>query len=151
MHDGKLYCGGYGRDPTIRVVDTTTWASVGVIEGHTGAVNQLVVREGKLFSCSHDKTIKIWSTGEGGACEQTLEGHTGAVLSMAVLGDRLLTSSSDHTVRVWGMYQGAGAWQCERVLRDHTSAVMAMTITRDGRRVLSCDAGGNMLVWEEAP
>ena len=70
---------------------------------------------------------------------------------MVMLGDRLLTGSLDCTVRMWGMDQGTGTWQCERVLRDHTSAVMAMTITRDGRRVLSCDDGRNMLVWEEAP
>ena len=79
-----------------------------------------------------------------------MEGHTSWVCSIVDLGDRLLTSSSDHTVRVWGMDQGTGMWQCERVLRDHVSNVSAMAITRDGRRVLSCDNGGGMLVWEEA-
>ena len=151
VHDGKLYCGGEDDGPTIRVIDTTTWASVGVMEGHTDTVWRLMVREGKLFSCSSDNTIKTWSMGEGRACEHTLEGHAGAVCSMVVLGDRLLTSSSDKTVRVWGKHRGAGKWQCERVLRDHASPVRAMTITRDGRRVLSCDDDRNMLVWEEAP
>ena len=89
--------------------------------------------------------------GGGRACEQTLEGHSDEVVAMAVLGDRLLTGSYDDTVRVWGMARDPGAWRCERVLRDHTATITAMVCTRDGRRVLSCDDGGNMLVWEEAP
>ena len=121
------------------------------MEGHTSEVYQLLVREGKLFSCSFDRTIKTWSTVEGRTCEQTLAGHTVGVCTMSVLGDRLLTGSDDSTVRVWGMARGAGAWRCERVLRDHTSCVGTMLCTRDGRRVLSCDENRNMLVWEEAP
>ena len=149
VHNGKLHCGGGDDDATIRVVDTTTWASVGVMEGHTSTVWQLLVREGKLFSCSSDKTIKIWSTGEGGACEQTLEGHTGPVYSMAVCGDKLVSGSADKTVRVWGKDQGTGRWQCERVLRDQGSYVLNVTCTKDGRRLLSRGHSGAMRVWEE--
>ena len=62
--------GGGGGDATIRVVDTTTWGIVGVMQGHTAGIYQLLVREGKLWSCSDDTTIKVWSTGEGRECEE---------------------------------------------------------------------------------
>ena len=113
-------------------------------------VYQLVVREGKLFSCSDDKTIKCWSTGEGRACEQTMEGHTGYVFSMAMCGDKLVSGSGDNTVRVWGMDQGTGRWQCERVLEDHSGEVFSVMCTRDGRRLLTGGYESKMRVWGDA-
>ena len=110
---------------------------------------QLLVREGKLFSCSSDNTIKRWSTGEGRACEQTLEGHTNEVNAIAMCGDKLVSGSDDKTVRVWGMNPGTGRWQCERVLEDHSECVYSVMCTRDGRRLLSGGSRGTMLLWGE--
>jgi len=148
-HDGMVYCGGDDVEATIRVIDTATWTVVGVMEGHTRGINQLVVWEDKLISCSADRTIRVWSTTEGRECQQTLEEHTFGVHPMAVLGDKLVTGSADQTLRVWGMRRGAEAWECERVLDDHTSAVTAVACSRDGRRMLSCDTYRQMKVWEE--
>ena len=82
VHDGKLYCGGGYDDPTIRVIDTTTWASAGVMHGHTSSVYQLRVREGKLFSCSRDNTIKMWDRQTLQQDSKVLTGHTGSVLCL---------------------------------------------------------------------
>ena len=130
------------------MIDTATWTVVGVMEGHTDQINQLVVWEGKLISCSYDNTIRVWITEGECECQQTLQGHTRGVTRMAVIGDKLVTGSDDQTLRAWGMRRGAGEWECERVLDDHTDGVSALTCTRDGRRLLSC-AGQTMLVWEE--
>ena len=52
---------------------------------------------GKLLSGSNDNTIKVWGTGEGSECEQTLDGHTGGVNSITALGDKLVSGSYDTT------------------------------------------------------
>ena len=68
------------------------------MEGHKACINQLVVWEGKLISCSYDDTIMVWSTGDGQECQQTLQGHTDEVRMMAVLGDKLVTGSIEYII-----------------------------------------------------
>ena len=73
-----------------------------VLEGHTNIVRALAVGlDGKMYSGSYDKTIRVWSHVDG-AHLRTLEGHTDNVRALTVgLDGNLYSGSWDRTIRVW--------------------------------------------------
>lgn len=73
--------------------------------GHTAAVVTLEASDGKLYSGSMDKTIKVWDLSTG-ACIQTLQGHSNVVMGLLSWNQYLLSGSLDGTVKVWAVSQG---------------------------------------------
>jgi WD40 repeat protein len=55
-----------------------------------------------LFSCSHDKTIKIWDI-ETGQIKYTFNGHLESILSIDFSSDykHLVSGSIDKTIKIW--------------------------------------------------
>lgn len=79
--------------------------------GHSAAVITLESAEGRLYSGSMDKTIKVWDLSTG-QCVQTLEGHTHVVMGLLCWNQFLLSGSLDGTVKVWAAGQtGKLEWQ----------------------------------------
>lgn len=68
--------------------------------GHSGAVITLETTEGRLYSGSMDKTIKVWDLNTG-QCLQTLQGHTNVVMGLLCWNQFLISGSLDGTIRVW--------------------------------------------------
>ena len=69
--------------------------------GHRGAVAGLaLVAGGKLFSCSFDRTVVVWS-GATGRRLQELHGHTESISSISSCCAVVCTGSWDGTVRLW--------------------------------------------------
>jgi WD40 repeat protein len=58
----------------------------------------------KIITCSHDSTIKIWST-ESGECLKTLTGHNFWIESLVISKDKkhLISGSCDKSVKVWNI------------------------------------------------
>ena len=57
--------------------------------------------DGRLASCSSDKTVRIWDV-ETGECMQVLTGHQLDVTGVVALPNgRVASCSGDMTVRVW--------------------------------------------------
>jgi WD40 repeat protein len=50
-----------GIDHTIRIWDLKKFRIVKIFQGHNNIVEQIIQIKAKLFSCSHDKLIKIWN------------------------------------------------------------------------------------------
>ena len=62
-----------------------------------------------LFSCSADRTIRVWDPAvrdHSKACVQTLQGHGGTVTSLAYCEGVLVSSSTDSTIRAWKVDDG---------------------------------------------
>jgi hypothetical protein len=62
-----------------------------------------------LFSCSADRTIRVWDPAVrdlSKACVQTLQGHGGTVTSLAYCEGILVSSSTDNTIRAWKVDEG---------------------------------------------
>jgi hypothetical protein len=86
--DGKLIC----------------WSAaekrrVGTLEGHADWVRCLLVCNGRLWSGSDDKTIRVWN--ESGATPQhfaQMTVHRGSVLCLAVVGDEVWSGSADRQI-----------------------------------------------------
>jgi WD40 repeat protein len=83
------------------VVDSR-WAHIQTLEGHTGSVVALLWGlDGRVYSGSADRTIRVWS-GDDGAHLQTLKGHANWITSLAWGPDgKLYSASGDRTIRVW--------------------------------------------------
>ncbi|XP_031573775.1 uncharacterized protein LOC116307638 [Actinia tenebrosa] len=86
---------------------STSKARASVFEGHTGAVCALKVSQGKLFTCSADKTTKSFDI-QTGECVKEYIGHHHAVncLEISDNGERLFTGSNDQTVRSYNVKTG---------------------------------------------
>lgn len=72
------------------------------LAGHTDLVLAIaVLPDGKLLTCSRDRTVCMWNP-ETGLCLLILLGHTKDVTTLAVLSDNTFASGSDDaTVRLW--------------------------------------------------
>jgi WD40 repeat protein len=75
------------------------------LEGHTDSVRALIhMRDGRLASCSYDKTVRIWHLDSAQRNEPPVicTGHTSHVTSLAELPYGVLASGSiDGTIRLW--------------------------------------------------
>ena len=92
-----------GNDKRIHVWDTRQKKIVTSFAGHRGAVTGLTFRHntGQLFSCSEDRTLKIWSVDDM-AYIDTLFGHQSEINAIdAHKRERCATVSSDRTLRAW--------------------------------------------------
>ena len=69
-------------------------------QGHTGKINSIIEVENTIWSCSADKTIRLWKK-DSGECLKILTGHTGPVYSLALVGQYVWSISWDKTVILW--------------------------------------------------
>ena len=72
------------------------------LTGHTRAVVQVIeVEDGRLFSCSQDKTIKVWNV-EQRNCIATIEGHKNFIQSIIKLSaDSIVSFDEGSKVKIW--------------------------------------------------
>ncbi|KAJ6259902.1 Beta-TrCP [Drechslerella dactyloides] len=101
--DGKFVATG-GRDSRIVIWDAETVKPLRVFKHHRDAVNGLVFRRGTntLYSCSSDRTIKLWSLDEMTYVE-TLFGHQDSVVGIDALAYERCVSvgARDKSARLW--------------------------------------------------
>ncbi len=136
INDGKLYSGRW--DNSIMVWNcsnhklTTTLGvpeehdEEGVDEGHTSWVMCLTINDGKLYSGSWDKTVKVWDCSTNKLIT-TLTEHTGTVYRLRIHGGKLYSKA----------YKGIKVYDCSddtliTTLEDHTSSVYCLEI-HDGK------------------
>ena len=89
----------------LHLCNSKTGKYIGVLEGHTGMVNEVhVFKDGRTLATGArypDTTIRIWDTLTG-RCKQKLRGHTDSIYCLTTLEDGSLVSGSyDETVRMW--------------------------------------------------
>jgi WD40 repeat protein len=110
--------------------------------GHTEDICAIIqLEDGRLCSCSEDKTIKLWNI-QSGQCERTIEGHNDGVTRVIQLMDgRLCSGSYDGYIRVWNTYNGV----CELCI--NTAASMNCLVQLRNGRVCCGQFGGSIKVW----
>jgi WD40 repeat protein len=113
------------------------------LEGHTAQVWSIAVgMDGKIYSGSENRTIKVWS-GEDGTLMHTLAGHTDRVAALAVgLDGNVYSGSDDDTIRVWSGDDGSHL----RTLVGHTSSVCTLAVGLDGK-IYAGSSDRTIRVW----
>lgn len=101
--DGKYLATG-GADKRLIIYDADTLVPRRVFTHHRAAVTGLAFRRGtnQLYSCSKDRTVKVWSLDEM-AYVQTLFGHGDEVVDIDALAQERCISvgARDRTARLW--------------------------------------------------
>ena len=85
--------------------DINNYSIINEIEGHTKMIRNLtILRDGRLASCSDDKTIKIRDL-KSFTCKNILEGHTDIVTCIIELekDNMIMTGSFDKAFMVWDL------------------------------------------------
>ncbi|MCX8565746.1 MAG: WD40 repeat [Glomeribacter sp. 1016415] len=144
--DGQTCAMGLGNG-VIRVYDTSSWAKIHTLEGHTSSVNSVVYSPSgaQIASGSSDKKVRLWDA-HSGAAGPTLEGHTFSVESVVYSpsGAQLASGSWDKTVRLWDAHSGA----LLRTLEGHTDFVLSVVYSRSGVQIASGSSDKTVRLWD---
>lgn len=101
--DGQFVVTG-GADKKIIVYDAPTLQPIKVLTQHRDAITGLAFRRGtnQLYSCSKDRTVKVWSLDEM-AYVETLFGHQDEIVDVDALAQERCVSvgARDRTARLW--------------------------------------------------
>jgi WD40 repeat protein len=113
------------------------------ITAHERWVRGLCWHGDRLFSCSNDKTVKVWDMNTGSLL-QLYEGHENNVpmIHVSMFNNTMISCSRDQTVKIWDIEQGT----CLRTLTGHLHAVNC--ILSNASYIISGDRGGNLKVWD---
>jgi ribosomal RNA-processing protein 9 len=105
ISDDSKYLASSCSEGMILVWNPEDLTFLGKLKGHRGAVTGVAIQKHPaphLYSCSADKTVKVWSLPEMAYIE-TLFGHQEQIVSVDCLRrERAITSGGrDSTVRIW--------------------------------------------------
>ncbi|CAO2829372.1 unnamed protein product [Amaranthus hypochondriacus] len=120
---------------------------------HHDAVSSLAVTNGKVYSVSWDKTLKVWSPLKKFRCEESVPAHEDAINTVIVSSDEIIyTGCGDGRIRVWGKKPGPKKTESSisqiATLEKHKSAVNALALNSDGSILFSGACDRSILVWE---
>ncbi|AYV83070.1 MAG: hypothetical protein Hyperionvirus4_35 [Hyperionvirus sp.] len=117
------------------------------LHGHTEPITATFCTVDFAFSCSRDKTIRIWVIATR-ICLHVLRGHTGSINQIHVDGDEVISGSEDGTIRVWSVQNGREK-RCFRTT-DHTggASINVMKFICSHDRIFSGGPQGEVFVWD---
>lgn len=117
-----------------------------IISDHIGFVYSLcILKDGRLASCSDDKTIKIFDL-KSFKCELTLKGHSLGVEFITELDNGCLVSCSyDETIKIWEIKKSD--YRCIRTLIGHTGPVLKI-ICLANLNLCSCSCDKTIKIWD---
>lgn len=168
---GKRLVATASDDGIIKIWDVITFRNVAELRGHAGGVRALtLLPDGKLVSCSWDKTLKLWNTpaiiaqadldrdsdtslsthsihktsNDEDVSIKTMVGHTFAVLCVVASADgkTLFSGSNDCSIKLWDVNSGS----CFRTFSGHQSEVLSIAVTRNGT-ILSGSGDRSIKIW----
>lgn len=143
---GDSYSFSNSGDFTIRVWDLLSDRSPCLLEGHTWAINAVVLSgDGKrAVSGSWDGTLRVWNL-EDNRSQHILRGDARSVSAVAVSGDgSRVISGSGKTVWVWDLH----ADQPPQPLEGHTNDVKSVALSNNGKRAISGSLDNTVRVWD---
>ncbi|KAG0315680.1 hypothetical protein BGZ99_007323 [Dissophora globulifera] len=144
--DGRTFAVGLNYE-IIVVYDTTTWAKIHTLLGHTARIGSVTYSPSghQIVSGSADNTVRLWDA-HTGAPGLILSGHTKGVTSVKYSpnGRHIASGSHDETVRLWDAQTGAPGL----ILSGHAGSVLTITYSPSGHHIVSGGADNTVRLWD---
>ena len=116
--------------------------SIKTITGHTDYVNSLLhLKDGRVASCSDDKTIRIYDPSNDYHCDQVIKRHSEGIQSICQLDDGTIVSCSDDKSIMIGDYT---------IKNAHDDWIWKV-ITLPNNRIASCSYDKTIKIWKSNP
>ena len=116
--------------------------NIKTITGNTGYVYSLLhLKDGRVASCSNDKTIRIYDPSNDYHCDQVIERHSESINSICQLDDGTIVSCSDDKSIMIGDYT---------INNAHDDLILKV-ITLPNNRIASCSADKTIKIWKSNP
>jgi len=137
-----------GADTNAVVFDRSTKKIAATLSGHSKKVVDVAFHPTKdlLFTCSADKTAKIWAPGDSGyTCSYTMKEHTGEVtgISLHPTGEFLATASLDSS---WALHDIVHPQILSQITTE--AGVSAINIHPDGVLVGTGLQSSAVQIWD---
>lgn len=110
---------GYAIPPSVEDAPVIApWTQIGILTGHSAAVNAVQIHEREIVSASGDRYIKVWDwpTQE---VTRTIIGHHKGIACVQYDGRRIVSGSSDNEVKIFDCQTGLEV----TTLKGHTALV----------------------------
>lgn len=119
VHPVPVTVKNYGQDASpLDQLIIPPFTMIGVLEGHSAAVNAVQIVDNEVVSASGDRQIKVWDW-QTGVCKRTFVGHSKGIACVQYDGKRIVSGSSDNEVKVFDRETGIEVAS----LRDHRDLV----------------------------
>ena len=118
-----------------------------ILKDHSSTINYLnQLRDGRLVSCSSDKTLKIYDKFSFNL-QLTIDQHLDYVYSFTELNDgRIISCSKDKTMKVIKLI-GEDKYHIEQTLEGHTGEVYKIIEIKD-KQLISISNDKTMKIWK---
>ena len=104
----------------------------------------LLLSDGRLASCSNDRTIKIFNMNNY-HCDITIKGHNNGVNYISELDNNKLISCSYKEIKIWSINQLS--YQCDYTIHDAYSDYIGKVIQLTNSRIASCSKDNTVKIW----
>ena len=123
------------------IVESVKIEDVKTITGHTDSVNSLLhLKDGRVASCSHDNTIRIYDPSNDYHCDQVIKRHNYYIYSICQLDDGTIVSCSYQTIMI-GDY----------TIKNAHDDWIYQVITLPNNRIASCSYDKTIKIWKSNP
>ena len=109
---------------------------------HTDNVNSLLqLKDGRVASCSDDKTIRIYDPSNDYHCDQVIKRHSEGIPSICQLDDGTIVSCSHDESIMIGDY----------TIKNAHDYLIYKVITLPNNRIASCSYDKTIKIWKSNP
>lgn len=116
------------------------------IAHNTQIYSLLILQDGRIASCSGDKTIKIFDPKNNFNTDIILEGHLNAVTHISQAKNaKILSCSFDYCIKIWNVSKTSGG--CEYTIKNAHNDVIRKVIPISHERFASCSDDYTVKIW----
>lgn len=113
------------------------------LSGHDSEINSIIEMNGRIISCSDDKSLKIWKFNQKDPIN-TLTGHTQEVYSIASSQSIFASGSFDATVGLWSPERS----EALQFLVGHNKPIYTVDFSQDGALLASGGLDPVVKLWD---
>ena len=130
-----------------RIVNSNITCIKKINEHSDSITSLLILSDGRLASCTHDKTIKIYNLNNNYHCDLRIKtGHPYAVTYLTQLkNNKLVSCSFDQKIMIWNINQSS--YTCDYSIKTAHNSYIFKVIPLTNNRMASCSWDKTIKIW----